>query len=74
MALSVRICLLALCLVLAAAIPASATRTPSGTLPSPALQRGPGAHSVKRKLHRRAPSLGQRAVRIAAGAIGVPYR
>jgi len=73
MTLSARIFLLALGLVLAPAATA-ATKTGSlPTLPSPAPLAGSLALQPQHRPKPR-PSLGLRAVRIAAGELGVPYR
>jgi cell wall-associated NlpC family hydrolase len=72
MALSARICLLALCLVVAPAASAATRSAALPTIPSPA--RLPGSLAVRPVPKRAAPSLGQRAVRIAARELGVPYR
>ena len=73
MALSARICLLALVLVLAPAASTAATKTGSlPTVPNPA--RLAGSLALQPVPKRKPPSLGQRAVRIAAGELGVPYR
>jgi cell wall-associated NlpC family hydrolase len=85
MALSTRICLLALCLLLlpvAGAAAGAQESVPSSALPSSALPtvanpaRIGGAIPLRllpRPKHK-PPTLGQRAVRIAALEIGVPYR
>jgi cell wall-associated NlpC family hydrolase len=71
MALSARICLLALVLVLA---PAATAATKTGSLPTVPNPAGlAGSLALQPVPKRRAPSLGQRAVRIAAQEIGVPY-
>lgn len=72
MALSARICLLALVLVLAPAATAATTTGSLPTVPNPAGLAGSLALQPVPK--RKPPSLGQRAVRIAAGELGVPYR
>ena len=72
MALSARICLLALVLVLA---PAATAATKTGSLPTvPNPARLAGSLALQPVPKRKRPSLGQRAVRIAAGELGVPYR
>jgi cell wall-associated NlpC family hydrolase len=72
MALSVRICLLALVLLLA---PAATAVTKTGSLPMVSNPAGlPGTLALQPATKPTPPSLGQRAVRIAAGEIGVPYR
>ncbi len=72
MALSARICLLALVLVLA---PAATAATKTGSLPTVPNPAGlAGSLAVQPVTKRTHPSLGQRAVRIAAGELGVPYR
>ena len=77
MALSVRICLLALCLVLvpaAAAAAASPRHASVPVVPNPARLAGSVPLRVLSRPRRKAPSLGQRAVQIAARELGVPYR
>lgn len=74
MALSARICLLAFCLGLA---PAASAATKSASLPMvPNPARLPGSLALQPATGhtRQAPSLGQRAVQIAAEELGVPYR
>lgn len=74
MALSSRICLLALCFVLAPAASA-ATKPPSLPMaPNPAAPPGSLALLSGSRPIRKAASLGQRAARIAAAELGVPYR
>jgi len=72
MALSARICLLALVLVLA---PAATAATKAGSLPTVP---NPAGFAVSLAFQpvpkRKPPSLGQRAVQIAAAELGVPYR
>jgi cell wall-associated NlpC family hydrolase len=70
MALPLRICLLALCL-LAAPGAAVAGTSKIRTLPGVA---NPAPLLPAPKAHRTQPTLGQRAVRIAAAELGVPYR
>ncbi len=74
MAFFARTCLLALCLVLT---PAASAATRHGTLPAvanPARWAGSVPVSLEPEPRRTVPSLGQRAVRIAAGELGAPYR
>ena len=75
MALSTRICLLAFCvLLLPVASGAAATRPALPTVPNPA-RVGKAVPLRPVPLSRRqVPTLGQRAVTIAAGELGVPYR
>ncbi len=75
MALSTRICLLALCvLLLPVASGAAAIRPALPTVPNPArVGKAVPLQPVQRP-QRQTPTLGQRAVRIAAGELGVPYR
>jgi cell wall-associated NlpC family hydrolase len=79
MALSTRICLLALCLLLVpvastAATPTTSTQLSLTTVPNPARLAGSvPLKPVPRPKHR-VITLGQRAVRIAAAELGVPYR
>jgi len=70
MALPLRICLLALCLL---AAPGAAV---AGTSHGRALEgvANPAPLLPAPKPHRKQPALGQRAVRIAAAELGVPYR
>jgi cell wall-associated NlpC family hydrolase len=74
MALSVRICLFAFCLVLVPSATAAKRHASLATVMDPARS----ADSVPLDLDRRPkpeiPSLGQRAVRIAASELGVRYR
>jgi len=79
MALSIRICLLALCLLLVPVASAAAAKQRSlPTVANPA--RIAGAIPLrpvprpKAKPKPKPPTLGQRAVRIAASELGVPYR
>jgi len=72
MALLARICLLALCLVLAPAATAATKAESLPLLPSPAPLAGSLSLGPQPRPKPRA-SLGQRAVRIAAQEIGVPY-
>jgi cell wall-associated NlpC family hydrolase len=75
MALSLRICLLALSVVFLAAASVSTRPPAAATVPGPARLAGPVRPALDRKPRRhRAASLGQRAVRIAARELGVPYR
>jgi cell wall-associated NlpC family hydrolase len=74
MALSARICLLALSLALPT-VASAATRPASvATIASPAHFTGSVPLSPDRKPRHKAPTLGQRAVRIAAEELGVRYR
>jgi cell wall-associated NlpC family hydrolase len=73
MALSLRICLLALVLTLP--VESSAARAPSlPTVPSPARFTGSVPLTLDRRPHRERAPLGQRAVEIASGTLGSPYR
>jgi cell wall-associated NlpC family hydrolase len=80
MALPVRICLLALCVLLAPSAAAAAVRTATtkpAALPAvanPARLSGSVPLWPVPRPHRARPTLGQRAVRIAARELGVPYR
>jgi murein DD-endopeptidase len=74
MALFARICLLALCLVLVPAVSASQKPASLTAVTSPPRPVGTVQPKVGRKPKRKAPSLGQRAVRLAAGELGVSYR
>lgn len=74
MALSSRICLLALCLVLSPAASAAAKQSSLTTVVSPSRFTGSVPLTIDLKRRRKAPSFGQRAVRIAAGELGVRYR
>jgi cell wall-associated NlpC family hydrolase len=74
MALFARICLIALCLVLVPAVSASRKPASLTAVPSPPRPVRPVRPKFDRKSKRRAPSLGQRAVRIAASELGVRYR
>ena len=81
MALSSRICLPALCLAVLVVVPAAAATTQPrpqpAALPSivnPARLPGSVPLAVDRNPRRQRPSLGRRAVRIAARELGVPYR
>lgn len=74
MALSARICLLALFLVLA---PAASAATKAGSLPAvpnPARLAGSVPLAPEARPQREASSLGRRAVQIAAAELGAPYR
>ena len=75
MALSARICLLALCLLLVPVASAVAATQPAlPTVPNPArVGQAVPLQPLPRPKHK-APTLGQRAVRIAAAELGVPYR
>jgi cell wall-associated NlpC family hydrolase len=81
MALPSRICLLALCLLLVPVAGAPGeTSEPAPRLRTPALVRDPARLPGSVPLvprptpTRRAPSLGQQAVRIASSELGAPYR
>ena len=80
MALYARICLLALCLPLTSVAAAAADPArPAGgasfpTVSSPARGAGSVPLAVGRRPKPGPASLGQRAVRLAAGELGVPYR
>jgi cell wall-associated NlpC family hydrolase len=73
MALSVRICLFALCLVLSPAAAAATKPASVATVASPAHFAGSVPLALDRGPRHRVPSLGQRAVRIAAEELGVRY-
>jgi len=75
MALSIRICLLALCLLLVpVASAAAATKRSLPTVANPARISGAVPLRPVPRPKPKPPTLGQRAVRIAAGELGVPYR
>jgi cell wall-associated NlpC family hydrolase len=74
MALFARICLLALCVVLVPAVSASRKPASLTAVRSPPRPVGSVSPKVDRKPKRKALSLGQRAVRLAAGELGVSYR
>ena len=74
MALSSRICLLAFCLVLSPAASAATKPASLPTVPNPARFSGSVPLTLDRLPIQEPASLGQRAVRIAAGELGVPYR
>lgn len=69
-----RICLLALCSALAIATSAAARPPAIGPVANPARFAGSVPLTVDQKPKRPQPSVGQRAVRIAAEALGAPYR
>ena len=75
MALTTRICLLALCVLLVPVASALAATQPAlPTVPNPArVGQAVPLQPLPRPKHK-APTLGQRAVRIAAAELGVPYR
>ena len=76
MALLARICLLALCLVFSPAAAAAAVAKPPSlhTVANPARFAGSVPLSIDGRPKNEQASLGRRAVRIAAGELGVPYR
>ena len=74
MALSSRICLLAFCLVLSPAASAATKPASLPTVPNPGRFSGSVPLTLDRLPIQEPASLGQRAVRIAAGELGVPYR
>jgi len=74
MALSFRICLLAFCLVLSPAASAAAKPALLPTVPNPARLTGSVPLTLGRMPKHEQASPGQRAVRIAAEELGVPYR
>jgi cell wall-associated NlpC family hydrolase len=80
MALSIRICLLALCLlvlgllVVPVAGAAAASRRSLPTVANPARIAGSIPLRPEPRPKPKPPTLGQRAVRIAASELGVPYR
>ena len=74
MAFSLRICLLALCLVLLPVASAAAKPRSVATAVNPARFAGSVPLALDRNPRDTAPSLGQRAVRIASRELGVPYR
>ena len=69
-----RICLLASCAVLLGAPPALGEAPAVGGVANPARLPGSIPLTVSRKTRAKAPSLGTRAVRLAAQEIGAPYR
>jgi len=75
MALSTRICLLALCLILVPLASAAAATQPAlPTVPNPARIAKAVPLQPRPRPKRKTPTLGQRAVQIAAAELGVPYR
>ena len=75
MALLSRICLLSSCVTLLAAAPALAGKPMVGSVANPARLPGSIPLAVSEPRPRsKAPSLGARAVRIAANELGTPYR
>jgi cell wall-associated NlpC family hydrolase len=75
MALSTRICLLALCLLIVPVTGvARADASSLPTVPNPAALAGSLPLRLVPRPRPKAPTLGQRAVRIAAAELGVPYR
>ena len=76
MALLSRICLVSFCVVLLGAAPTAAETDPPSALVVADPSRYPGSIplAVVKKPHRTTPSLGARAVRIAAQELGTPYR
>src|SRR4051812_2626355 len=75
MALSIRICLLALCVLLRPVAGAAAATKPSlPTVPNPARVGKAVPLQPLPRPRRGVPTLGQRAGRIAAAELGVPYR
>ena len=74
MAFSSRICLLAFCLVLSPAASAAAKPPSLPTVADPARFSGSVPLTLGLMPKHRQASLGQRAVRIASGELGVPYR
>lgn len=74
MALSARICLLALCLVVLPEASAAVTPASLATVTSPARSAGSVPLTLDRAPRRVTASFGLRAVQIAARELGVPYR
>ena len=74
MALLSRICLLSFCVLLLGASPTLAAAPAVGTVANPARLPGSIPLAVRTTQPRKKPSLGARAVRIAARELGTPYR
>ena len=74
MALLSRICLLSFCVLLLGVAPATAAPPAVGTVTNPARLPGSIPLAVDQSPRPGPPSLGARAVRIAAQQLGIPYR
>lgn len=74
MALPSRICLLSFCVVFLGATPTAAAAPAVGTVANPARLPGSIPLALRDDQPSKTPSLGARAVRIAAEQLGTPYR